>query len=99
MDVNYLALHKGSIMFKRVGLVACLFMVSSQAPAQQTQAPQQPADVEPQDARGGVEFALKRYIVVFNSHDPAKLAQLWTPEAVYVDRASGVRTEGRAALA
>jgi uncharacterized protein (TIGR02246 family) len=46
----------------------------------------------------GVEFALKRYIVTFNSHDAAKLAALWTENAVYVDKATGLRTEGRAAL-
>ena len=60
---------------------------------------QEPADAGPADQQGGVEFALKRYIVVFNSHDADKLAALWTPEGVYVDKITGERTEGREALA
>jgi uncharacterized protein (TIGR02246 family) len=46
----------------------------------------------------GVGFALNRYIVTFNGHDPAKLAALWTENAVYVDKTTGQRTEGRAEL-
>jgi uncharacterized protein (TIGR02246 family) len=47
----------------------------------------------------GVEFALGRYVVTFNKHDADALVALWTPQAVYVDKATGKRTEGREALA
>jgi uncharacterized protein (TIGR02246 family) len=59
---------------------------------------QSEANAAPAEDPNGVQFALKRYIVTFNSHDAAKLAALWTENAVYVDKATGLRTEGRAAL-
>jgi uncharacterized protein (TIGR02246 family) len=48
---------------------------------------------------GGVEAALRQYVAAFNAHDADKLAALWTPGGVYVDKATGDRTEGRDALA
>jgi uncharacterized protein (TIGR02246 family) len=95
-----------------VAISACVFANSSTARAQATAAlppptetgaaapaTQAPATAAPADEQGGVDFALKRYIVVFNSHEPEALAALWTPRGVYVDKATGERTEGREALA
>jgi uncharacterized protein (TIGR02246 family) len=88
---------------------SCLFVVITPSADCQTVpvAPATPATAAtatdadaPADAdNGGVDFALRRYVVVFNSHDPDKLAALWTPDGVYVDKATGQRTAGRDALA
>jgi uncharacterized protein (TIGR02246 family) len=59
---------------------------------------QQPA-AAPEANPDGVEFALGRYVVTFNKHDADALAALWTSEGLYVDNATGHRTEGRQALA
>jgi uncharacterized protein (TIGR02246 family) len=72
--------------------------VAARAAAVAAEAEGEVATAAPAEEANGVEFALKRYIVTFNSHDAAKLAELWTENAVYVDKATGLRTEGRAAL-
>ncbi len=72
-------------------LPACAQQPAAQAPA--------PAEEAPADPVAGVEFALGRYAVTFNKHDADALAALWTPEGVYVDKATGQRVAGREALA
>lgn len=82
--------------------LSCLFVaIAPHADAQTTPAaaPTTDAAAPAETDNGGVDFALRRYVVVFNSHDPDKLAALWTPDGVYVDKATGQRTEGREALA
>jgi uncharacterized protein (TIGR02246 family) len=81
-------------MVKVVTLAACLFLSLLPVRAQQPEAGAAPAA-----GSDGVEFALGRYVVTFNKHDADALAGLWTPEGLYVDNATGHRTEGRAALA
>lgn len=84
---------------------SCLFVTI--APSSPAQTPgTTPASAAPatsaapaESDNGGVDFALRRYVVIFNSHDADKLAALWTPNGVYVDKATGQRTEGRDALA
>jgi uncharacterized protein (TIGR02246 family) len=78
------------------------FLAAFPAFAQQptTQAPQAaPINEATADPVAGVEFALGRYAVTFNKHDADALAALWTPEGVYVDKATGQRLAGRKALA
>ena len=71
----------------------------SQPPQPETSPPAQPQSTQQAaDDPTGVKFALGRYTVVFNSHDPKALAALWTPGGVYVNRTTGERTEGREAL-
>ncbi len=91
-------------MFKFVAIALVLFAIPSHSLGQQAVVAESSAapaedEVAPGDQQGGVEFALRRYIVVFNFHDPDKLAALWTPGGVYVDKTTGERAEGRDALA
>lgn len=58
-----------------------------------------------QSAAGGAEpnaaivATFDAYAAAFNARDAAALAGLWTEDAVYVDRESGLRTSGRSAVA
>ncbi len=47
----------------------------------------------------GLAEALRQYVAAFNGHDAAKVAALWSADGIFVDKGSGSRTEGRAALA
>lgn len=91
-------------MVKAVTLGLLVSVVSVPALAQTAPPPaaapaaQAPAAPAAQD-QNGVEFALGRYVVTFNKHDADALAALWMPDGVYVDKATGHRTEGREALA
>jgi uncharacterized protein (TIGR02246 family) len=79
-----------------------LFAISScslaQPPATGAAEPPAAEVTPPADGPAGIEFALTRYIAVFNSHDADALAALWSENAVHVDKETGERTEGRAAL-
>ena len=50
------------------------------------------------DAEDAVRATLRSYVEAFNSQDGAALGELWTESAVYVDRETGERIEGQAAL-
>lgn len=45
-----------------------------------------------------VRGVLRDYVAAFNQHDAAAVAAYWSENAVYVDRETGERLEGRAAL-
>lgn len=45
-----------------------------------------------------VREAMRTYVEAFNSNDAAAVATLWAENAVYVDRETGERLEGRTAL-
>lgn len=78
--------------------VIVLFIAPVRAQQPAAAPPGAPAATPVEDA-SGVEFALGRYVVTFNKHDADALAALWTNEGLYVDNATGHRTQGREALA
>src|SRR5436309_2886545 len=45
-----------------------------------------------------VEKFLQSYVDAFNKNQAAAVAGSWTPQCVYVDRETGERTEGQAAI-
>jgi uncharacterized protein (TIGR02246 family) len=45
-----------------------------------------------------IRAAVKAYVAAFNEHDAAAVASHWAQSAVYFDRETGDRVEGRAAL-
>jgi uncharacterized protein (TIGR02246 family) len=83
---------------------ASLFAISSCSSAQPptgdaaTVAPAEAAASAPEE-HADIQAALANYIAVFNSHDADALVALWSENAVHVDKETGERTEGRAALA
>jgi uncharacterized protein (TIGR02246 family) len=61
------------------------------------------AEKEPQKdpqaaARAAIDAVVEAYAAAFNKHDAKALAALWSPSGVHVDRETGRRTTGRAAL-
>lgn len=82
-----------------VGLL-CSLVIAERAFGQETAPATTPTAAPASVAESsGVADALRHYVAVFNSHDAAKLVELWAPDGVYADKASGQRTEGREALA
>jgi uncharacterized protein (TIGR02246 family) len=73
---------------------------SAQPPATDAAAEAPAADAAASAPAGhaDIQAALTNYITVFNSHDADALAALWSENAVHVDKETGERTEGRAAL-
>ena len=61
-------------------------------------APAAPVAAKPDPAEA-VRSAVRAYVDTFNKRDVKKLAECWAKEAVYVDRQTGQRTVGRAAIA
>jgi uncharacterized protein (TIGR02246 family) len=51
-----------------------------------------------EDKAASVQVFLKHYIEVFNKNEADALANLWAADCVYVDRETGARSEGRAAI-
>lgn len=51
------------------------------------------------DASAGAVDVIASLVKQYNAHDAAKLSTLWKPEAVYVAKPSGAKTEGRKAIA
>jgi uncharacterized protein (TIGR02246 family) len=62
--------------------------------------PDQPPQANPavKGDKEGVEKFLQGYVEAFNKHQSEAAAGFWTPQCVYVDRATGERTAGRAAI-
>jgi uncharacterized protein (TIGR02246 family) len=58
---------------------------------------QKPA--EPSADEAAIRKADEAYAQAFNKHDAKALADAWSPEAVYLNRASGAEVVGRAAIA
>ncbi len=50
------------------------------------------------DAANQIRGVLRDYVEAFNQHDAAAVAAYWSENAVYVDRETGDRLEGREAL-
>lgn len=56
------------------------------------------ADESASPADGAIRVAAEAYVAAFNQHDAATLGQLWSEQAVYVDRTTGERSTGRAEI-
>lgn len=48
--------------------------------------------------RAAIENAIESYVTAFNARDAQTIAELWSPEAVYVSRTSGEQVTGREAI-
>lgn len=53
----------------------------------------------PRDDDADIRQAVAAYVDAFNQHDGEKLADLWSPEAVYLNRLTGEKVTGRTAIA
>src|SRR5205809_3637714 len=58
---------------------------------------QQPADQSADEA--AIRKAAASYVGAFNKHDAKALADLWSPDAVYLNRSTGEQAIGRQAIA
>ena len=54
---------------------------------------------EPSADEAAIRKADEAYVKAFNKHDAKALADAWSPEAVYLNRATGAEVVGRAAIA
>jgi len=54
---------------------------------------------EPSGDEAAIRKADEAYVTAFNNHDAKALADAWSPEAVYLNRATGTEVIGRAAIA
>jgi uncharacterized protein (TIGR02246 family) len=54
---------------------------------------------KPSADEAAVRKADEAYVQAFNKHDAKALADAWSPEAVYLNRSTGVEVLGRAAIA
>src|SRR5437660_12271701 len=58
---------------------------------------QQPADQSADEA--AIRKSAASYAEAFNKHDAKALADLWSPDAVYLNRSTGEEVVGREAIA
>src|SRR5580765_5791788 len=58
---------------------------------------QQPTDQSADEA--AIRKAAASYVEAFNKHDARALADLWSPDAVYLNRTTGEEAIGRDAIA
>ena len=77
---------------KRVLL--CLLVVSGLAVPLQAEEPAQPSADE-----ASIRKTVAAYVQAYNKHDASAVANLWSPEAVYINRLTGEEAVGRAAIA
>src|SRR5438045_9159324 len=57
---------------------------------------QQPADQSADEA--AIRKSAASYVEAFNQHDAKALADLWSPDAVYLNRTTGEQVVGREAI-
>ncbi len=86
----------GCIVLAAVGLVAQEVQTTKPSPADTSPTGAAATDLGPEAAP--IWQALRGYLEAFNKHDAKAVAALWMPQGVYVDRSTGERVEGRAAL-
>jgi uncharacterized protein (TIGR02246 family) len=80
-------------MWKIASATACILtMLWASALAQKS------SDKKPDDDTEAVKKTLKSYGEAFNKNDAAAVTGFWGAKAVYVDRSSGERSEGREAI-
>jgi len=76
-------------MCRRILLCACALLLVRCARAQ---------DAAPNPAEAAVRATIDAYVEAFNAHSADGLSALWEEDAVYVDRNTGARLEGRTAI-
>jgi len=54
---------------------------------------------EPTTNEADIRKMVASYVQAFNKHDAKALAEHWSPDAVYLNRATGEEVVGRAAIA
>src|SRR5262245_52639168 len=74
-----------------------LFLIVVGVLAASTLWAQQPVDQAADEA--AIRKAAASYVEAFNKHDANALAELWSPDAVYLNRSTGEQAAGRAAIA
>ncbi len=82
-------------------LVVCWLCICGLAEAAQVEAVESsasPAVVVPND-EAAVKAAIQSYVDSYNARDVARLVALWSPDGVYMNRATGDATVGREAMA
>ncbi|MFN0020715.1 MAG: YybH family protein [Pirellulaceae bacterium] len=79
---------------KSVLLGLFILTLAVQAAVAQAQQP-----TEPTAAVAPIKKAVAAYIEAFNKHDAKAIAELWSPEAVYINRISGEEVVGQKAIA
>jgi ketosteroid isomerase-like protein len=72
-------------------LVACAILGASSSSAQQA--------VDQSSDEAGIRAMAAAVVEAYNRHDAVALAELWSPDAVYVNRSTGEQVVGRAAIA
>lgn len=78
--------------------VICLTICALTAGVVELTAKDEPSGAESSDETK-IRQAVAAYVEAFNQHDSAALARFWSPEAVYLDRVTGVEATGREAIA
>lgn len=78
--------------------VICLTICALTAGVLELSAKDEQAGAESSDETK-IRQAVAAYVEAFNQHDSAALARFWSPEAVYLDRVTGVEATGREAIA
>lgn len=59
----------------------------------------QPTAAQPSADETAIRNSVKTYVEAFNKHDAAALADMWSPDAVYLNRGTGEEVVGRDAIA
>ncbi|MGE0609553.1 MAG: SgcJ/EcaC family oxidoreductase [Pirellulales bacterium] len=72
---------------------------AAEKPAVVKPAAEKPADPATSPETEDVATVLRAYRDAFNKHDAAAMAELWSPNGVYVDRETGERMTGSKAIA
>src|SRR6476660_3778225 len=80
------------IRFLRLMLAAPLFLIAAASALTQ-----QPGNQSTDEA--AIRKAAASYVEAFNKHDARALADLWSPDAVYLNRSTGEEAVGRDAIA
>src|SRR5262245_44557999 len=56
-------------------------------------------DADTDDQTAAIRQRIASYVTAYNQHDAAGVANLWAENAVYIQRDTGERIQGRAAIA
>ena len=81
------------IRHPRLAILSLGLLVGCQAAAHEQEGT---AAINPAEAE--VRASVEKYVAAFNSQDAKALADLWSEDGEYIDRASGQRIKGREAL-
>ena len=82
----------------RVPLLIVCLLCGWMTPVESQDTPTAANDAKSSEAEAAVRLAVDAYVQAFNARDAKTLAELWSPQAVYVSRSSGDQIVGREAL-